>query len=65
MKTLYFILTLFLISCSNNVNNDIFSDKDINFKKLSFGNNISYNNKHDIQLIKAKLIPLNNAIKLS
>lgn len=65
MKTLYFILTLFLISCSNHFNNDIFSDKDINFKKLSFGDNISYNNKHDIQSIKAKLMPLNNAVKLS
>lgn len=65
MKTLYFILTLFLISCSNHFNNDIFSDKDINFKKLSLGNNVSYNNKHDIQSIKAKLMPLNNAVKLS
>ncbi|MEI0488786.1 hypothetical protein [Brachyspira pulli] len=65
MKTLYFILTLFLISCSNHFNNDIFSDKDINFKKLSFADNISYNNKHDIQSIKAKLMPLNNAVKLS
>lgn len=64
MKTLYFILTLFLISCSNHFNNDIFSDKNINFKKLSFGNNVSYN-KHDIQSIKAKLMPLNNAVKLS
>lgn len=65
MKTLYFILTLFLISCSNHFNNDIFSDKDINFKKLSLGNNVSYNNKHDIQSIKTKLMPLNNAVKLS
>ena len=62
-KTLYFILTLFLISCSHK--EDIFSDKDINFKNLTLGYNISYTNKYDISDIRVRLIPLNNPIKLS
>lgn len=63
-KTLYLLLTLFLISCSNN-SSDIFSNRDINFKKLSLGDNKSYKDKHHIANIKAKLIPLYNSIKLS
>lgn len=65
-KTLYLLLTLFLISCSNNSSNaDIFSNRDINFKKLSLGENKSYEDKHHISNIKVKLIPLYNSIKLS
>ena len=65
-KTLYLLLTLFLISCSNNSSNtDIFSNRDINFKKLSLGKNTSYKDKHYISNIKAELIPLYNSIKLS
>ncbi len=63
-KTLYLLLTLFLISCGNN-SSDIFSNRDINFKKLSLGDNKSYKYKHHIANIKAKLIPLYNSIKLS
>ncbi|MDA0039380.1 hypothetical protein OFR42_01660 [Brachyspira hyodysenteriae] len=65
MKTLYFILTLFLISCVNNSEKDIFSDRNINFKKLNLDNDIAYENKYDIPDIKVRLIPLNNSIKLS
>ena len=65
MKTLYFIITLFLISCGTNSYKDIFSNRDINFKKLSLDNNISYQNKYDISDIKVKLMPLNNSVRLT
>lgn len=66
MKTLYLILTLFiLISCSHNSNDDIFSNRDINFKKINLDNNISYENKYDISDIKVKFMPLYDSIRLS
>lgn len=65
MKTLYFIITLFLISCTTNSYKDIFSNRDINFKKLSLDNDISYQNKYDISDIKVKLMPLNNSVRLT
>lgn len=65
MKTLYFIITLFLISCGTNSYKDIFSNRDINFKKLSLDNDISYENKYDISDIKVKLMPLNNSVRLT
>ena len=55
MKTLYLLLTLFLISCETNSYKDIFSNRDINFKKLSLDNDISYENKYDISDIKIKV----------
>lgn len=66
-KTLYYLLlTLFLISCTNNSSDaDIFSNRNINFKKLSLGTNEAYKDKHYISNIKAELIPLYNSIKLS
>ena len=65
MKTLYLLLTLFLISCETNSYKDIFSNRDINFKKLSLDNDISYENKYDISDIKVKLMPLNNSVRLT
>ena len=65
MKTLYFIITLFLISCTTNSHKDIFSNRDINFKKLNLDDNILYQNKYDVSNIKVKLMPLNNSVRLT
>ena len=65
LYTLYLILTIFLISCANHSNNDIFSNRDINFQRLNLDNDILYQNKYDVSNIKVKLMPLNNSVKLA
>ena len=62
---IFYLLLLLIVSCNQNNNYDIFSNDDIRFKKLDLENNISYKNKYDVTNINAKLIPLNNSIKLS
>ena len=64
MKIFCFLLLL-IISCNQNNNYDIFYNNNIRFKKLDLDNNILYKNKHDVTNINAKLVPLNNSIKLS
>ena len=54
-----------MISCNQNNDYDIFSNKDIRFKKLDLDNKILYKNKYCVTNINVKLVPLNNSIKLS
>ena len=73
----YLLLILLLLSCNkkeniNNVSNndasnyaDLFFNKEINFKKLEFGSDISTNERYFVTNASVSFIPPINSIKLA
>ncbi|WP_295298918.1 hypothetical protein [uncultured Brachyspira sp.] len=73
----YLLLILLLLSCNKkeNINEsynndaanylDLFSNKEINFKKLEFGRDISTNERYFITNVSVSFIPPINSIKLT
>lgn len=74
----YLLLILLLLSCNKkeslneaynndsvNYDADLFSNKEINFKKLEFGSDISTNERYFVTNVSVSFIPPINSIKLT